>query len=583
MVQLGRLALALALALVASPLAAKTGADGQSPASLTVGVAATAPVRAVPGVGQFDAATGAARMLFGVGFRGAGGDPVATARAYLGADAARLGLAAGGSEAGLPVRAVIPGKGATVVRFRQRVGELPVYGGEIAVAVGARGDVVFVSSSYRTGAGAPANRALLDASAALDAALAHLGARAAATLDAGRVLFADGGESRVAWRFLLDTRGAPAGEWEVLVDAESGAVLRAEDRLLYVDANGQAFEPDPLSSALASYNDAGFVDGSDADTAQLTAQTYPVTLRDVTFSSPNYSLVGPYAQCNDWDAPAGTCPTTTDGNFNWTRNSDNFEAVNVYHHIDSLLRHYNADLGLNVLPFAYVGGVKYDPRGFSGADNSSYSGGTQRLRFGEGGVDDAEDADVVIHELGHGMHDWVTGGSLSQVEGLSEGTGDYFAVSYSRSYGGQWTPADPEYYWVFSWDGHNPFWAGRLANWDDTHTYPTDLTASIHTNGQFWASCSLRIWDVLGRDLTDAAMLEGLRLTGSTTNQAAAAQAVLQAARNMDYSPSALQVIQLRYNSSHCNYGVTIPALAGDLFFDGFETGGTGRWSSSGS
>ena len=42
---------------------------------------------------------------------------------------------------------------------------------------------------------------------------------------------------------------------------------------------------------------------------------------------------------------------------------------------------------------------------------------------------------VIIHELGHAIHDWVTGENLSQVNGLSEGTGDYFAQSYSRAYG----------------------------------------------------------------------------------------------------------------------------------------------------
>ena len=52
-----------------------------------------------------------------------------------------------------------------------------------------------------------------------------------------------------------------------------------------------------------------------------------------------------------------------------------------------------------------------------------------------------------------------------------------------------------------------------------------------------------------------------------------------QAAKNMDYSPSALQVIQLKYNSAHCNYGVTIPATADDLFFDGFESQDTVAWS----
>ena len=32
--------------------------------------------------------------------------------------------------------------------------------------------------------------------------------------------------------------------------------------------------------------------------------------------------------------------------------------------------------------------------------------------FGQGGVDDAEDMDVILHELGHGLHDWITNGNL---------------------------------------------------------------------------------------------------------------------------------------------------------------------------
>ena len=63
------------------------------------------------------------------------------------------------------------------------------------------------------------------------------------------------------------------------------------------------------------------------------------------------------------------------------------------------------------------------------SDNSFYSSSSGSLVFGEGCVDDAEDADVIIHELGHGIHDWITQGGLSQVNGLSEGTGDYFAQS----------------------------------------------------------------------------------------------------------------------------------------------------------
>ena len=91
------------------------------------------------------------------------------------------------------------------------------------------------------------------------------------------------------------------------------------------------------------------------------------------------------------------------------------------------MRYMNLTLGVTVHPTAYPGGVQYDPHGLNGVDNSHYTSGPEQLAFGEGGVDDDEDADVIVHELGHGIHDWVTNNGLSQVQGLSEGLGDYFA------------------------------------------------------------------------------------------------------------------------------------------------------------
>ncbi len=551
------------------------------PPGIAIGARAEAALVDVAGVGQFDAGSGVARTLHSVAFQGDPADPVATARGYLAWDAARLGLGGAAEAAELPVRWVRAGKAATVVRFAQTLDGLPVHGGEIAVAVGPGGWISFVSSSYLAALGPLVNRPRLDGAAALDAAVAHLGADAVATLALDQRIFRAADGARVVWRALIDPKGEPEGEWEVLVDAETGAILAAEDKLFYVDGTGKVFEPDPLSSALVAYGTTGYVDGNDADTPQLTAQTFDVTLRDLTLSTGTYSLLGPYAACIDWDTPVGTCPTNATGIFPDTRASQNFEGVNVYHHIDSMMRYLNVTLGLGIMPHQYSQGVQFDPHGFNGADNSSYSSGTGRLRFGEGGVDDAEDADVVIHELGHGLHDWATGGSLSQAQGLSEGVGDYFAQSYSWAYPNQWTPGAPAYHWVFDWDGHNPFWSGRVTNWVvvPTRVFPTHLSGSIHSDGQFWSTCSLRSWQVIGRDLMDAAMVEGLAMTGGASNQVAAAQAVLQAAWNMAYSPSALQVIQNLYSGDGCGHNPAMPTSPDMLFFEGFETGDVCRWS----
>lgn len=188
------------------------------------------------------------------------------------------------------------------------------------------------------------------------------------------------------------------------------------------------------------------------------------------------------------------------------------------------------------------------------------------MAFGEGCVDDSEDADVIIHELGHGLHDWVTNGNLSQVDGLSEGTGDYFANSYARTRPDfQWTSADDEFYWVFSWDGHNTCWNGRTTNY--SAVYPDGLINSIHTDGQIWSTCLMKIWDQLGPAITDTIVLEGLRMTNGGTNQEQAAQAVLDAAFNLNYLGQ-LSIIESTFES--CGYQVDSQFV--DLIFaDGFE------------
>ena len=219
-----------------------------------------------------------------------------------------------------------------------------------------------------------------------------------------------------------------------------------------------------------------------------------------------------------------------------------------------------------------AGGVRLDPHGWNLQDNSSFTPSTDRLSFGEGGVDDAEDADVVLHELGHGLHDWVTNGGGSQVQGLSEGVGDYFANSYNRSTG-YWTPTDPQWFWMFQWDGHNQYWSGRVTNWHTNHSWPGNLGSGIHAQGQYWASCNLVAWTAIGRDKMDKAMLRGLAMTSGSSNQQVAAQAVITAAATMGsaqgYTAADIAAIGAAYNTS-CTYAVTVPQ-SDIIFQNGFD------------
>ena len=66
-----------------------------------------------------------------------------------------------------------------------------------------------------------------------------------------------------------------------------------------------------------------------------------------------------------------------------------------------------------------------------GIDNSYSWDKHDVMRFGKGGVDDAEDAEVIVHEYGHAVHDaQVPGfGSSLAAGSIGEAFGDYLAVT----------------------------------------------------------------------------------------------------------------------------------------------------------
>ncbi|MGH2537448.1 MAG: BACON domain-containing protein, partial [Candidatus Promineifilaceae bacterium] len=510
--------------------------------------------------GQADARTGAPVALWRVNYPARGETAEAQARDYLSANAEFLGLKSA-DLADLSLAGQRQGPAGATVRFDQTANGLPVYAAEIAVHISPAGLVTYVSSSYRPDVSLAPAKPALSAEQARQALLDHLGAAGPFRYDQTSLAVQPteaGGRLIYLVRVVADQ---PAGDWEALVDAASGDLLQVLDKYHYqegVDGSGNVFDPDPLSSAGAEYGDPGYTDNSDATSPQLDAELVNMTLPDVTFTGAEYQLVGPYAEIRDSEMPFNGLFPEADGDWDYNRFDDNFEAAHTYFHIDQSMRYINVTLGIPLAPIQYVGGARYDPHGLNGADNSHYSSVTGEVAFGEGGVDDAEDADVVLHELGHAIHDWITGGSLSQVEGLSEGTGDYWAASYSRSLG-QWTPADPQYYWVFDWDGHNPFWPGRITNY--TGHYPEDLTGQIHTDGQIWSTSLMRIFDDIGQERIDAAVLEGLAMTGGSTNQDQAANAVMQAAIDMGYTSTELIAIHASFTLT----GYTVPLPVEDF------------------
>ncbi|MEP0548973.1 MAG: T9SS type A sorting domain-containing protein [Rhodothermales bacterium] len=525
---------------------------------------------------------GTPRALYRVDYAVRSAAPEAMAREYLAAHAADLRLKSA-DLSDLAVRHVRSGKAGHTVRFTQTLDGVPVWGSETVVNLDRQDRVQLVFHGYQPDLAVASTVPALAAADARQIALDHLDARGTLLDDeADLVIYPTEAGARLAWRVFV-TPDEPFGNWESFVDAETGALLRVARRTVFhsehghgeretapvrslvevparpsrVDATGFIHDPDPLTRAGASYGDPGLVDGNDADTPELEAARMEVTLRDVTFDGTVYKLEGPYADILDWAGPFKGEFEQETAEWNFTRQDDAFEAATTYWHIDNYMRYINETLEIDVQPYQYSTGVRFDPHGFNGADNSSYGGG--RLQFGEGGVDDAEDADVIIHELGHGLHDWLTVGGLSNGDGLSEGLGDYFAVSYERSLG-LLDEDDAAYNWVFKWDGHNPFWNGRRT--DFAGTYPSG--SAPHARGQHWSTSLMRILETVGVEATDTAVIEGIAMTTGSTTQPQAAQAVLQAAVNMGYPNRQVVAMEFQFNEKGYNVEAPLPPVANE-------------------
>ncbi|BBH52267.1 PepSY domain-containing protein [Fluviispira sanaruensis] len=466
----------------------------------------------------------------------------------------------------------------SVVRFEQRINDVPVYGSEIAVTVTYDGKVTFVASNTVTGLAKIkfSTGKFIEKEKAIEVAKKHLGVARLSSKKAELVIFkAEDLRQYDAWQVKLIPKDGPKGDWEIIIDAVSGKILRSENRVMHAKGTAKVYKTDPLAFLGKKYGIPGLVDNttnptsantaqSPTDSPELTSARVAVTLEDITLKDGNYSLAGLYAVCSDFEPPTDSaCPVQNKQDFDFTRTHVSFDGVNAYYAIDSYMRYVNEALNVKVMPYQYKGGVQFDPHGLNGDDNSHFIPSTGRVAFGQGGVDDAEDVAVVIHELGHGIHDWLTRGNAGNdgQNGIGEGTGDYLAAGYLRDkQESKWKPTDTEYQWVMRWDGHNPFWGGRVTNWNVGRTYPKDVvnTGSPHTAGQYWSSCNMAARDRIGAKEMDKVFLNGLSKTVRTTNQKGAAQAIIDAAKDMKYTQDQINKIAEAYNTA-CTYGVTVP------------------------
>ncbi len=327
------------------------------------------------------------------------------------------------------------------------------------------------------------------------------------------------GHARLAWS-VVDSAGI-----QTLVDATTGAVIKRTSIAQQDTGTGRVFDPNPS----VTLRDETLTDHDDANFKGIQAAYKDVVLTNLDGSG---YLNGDFANVSGGHGPA----FSRDLSFDYNRSNGWFEQVMSYYGVTGAERYIQS------LGFSDVNNESQDVRAnVYGGDNSFYIPRLDKIIFGRGGVDDAEDAEVIWHEYGHAIQDaQVPGfGSSREAGSIGEGFGDYWAT----------TMAEPVS------DG---FHLACVADWDST-SYTTkvphclrrvnlditmdDRTGEVHHDGQIW---SRALWDMnqtLGRIVTDTIVLEGQFSFTPDTSFKTAAEVIVATARAL-YGHGAQDVAQ---------------------------------------
>ncbi len=284
------------------------------------------------------------------------------------------------------------------------------------------------------------------------------------------------------------------------------------------------FGPNPIQGAGDNTITDTIGGSEDADDPKLTNARMRVALHDL---DPNTGfLQGKYASTSLTALRANEATRIYD----FTRSSPNFEEVMAYHWITENQRYIQS------IGFKNVNNRRVDiDVHFSNEDNSFYDPESKSLQFGNGGVDDAEDAEVILHELGHAIQDNQVPGfggitRNTEARAMGEGFGDYWSASFFAGMGPK------QDLWNIFWDkwdgltfntakGDDPPFLRRL---DSKKHYPEDWVGEEHADGEIWSACLWQIRERVGRTRADTIILEShFRLNGVTRTFEEGAKAIL--------------------------------------------------------
>ncbi len=316
----------------------------------------------------------------------------------------------------------------------------------------------------------------------------------------------------------------------ILTGAVTTAAVAAKPPSSGTTGTGQVFFPNPVATS----GNQGLTDQKDAEYAALTAEYETVELSNLDGSG---YLRGDWANIRSETGNPAYSATNT---FVYSRDDDRFEQVMAYYWITEAQK-YIQSLGFGST-YTSVNAESQDLRiNQWGLDNSFSWDKHDLIRLGKGGVDDAEDAEVILHEYGHAIHDSQVAGFGTSLEAgsIGEGFGDYWAVTVANVVSGNTYDLPC----VADWDAISYTSAPHcLRRVDRNLTYPADLTGSVHRNGQIWSRALWDIRNALGTATADKIILLAQFDFAPDTTFEAAAEATVDVALDEFGVPAAAAV-----------------------------------------
>ncbi len=302
---------------------------------------------------------------------------------------------------------------------------------------------------------------------------------------------------------------------------------------------GRVFFPNPV----AQLQDQTLTDQNDADYAALQPAYVEVELTNLDGSG---NLIGDWANIR---SSTGPLAYSADNTFLYDRHDDRFEQVMAYYWVtQAQLYIQSLGFGSTLRP---VNMESQDVRINTWGQDNSYSWDKHDvLRFGKGGVDDAEDAEVILHEYGHAIQDsqmtpFGGFGTSAEAGAIGEGFGDYWAVTVSNVVAPTPDPACVADWDSVSYTSTTPHCLRRV---DGTLMYPADLDGRVHHDGQIWSRALWDIRNALGHVVADTIILEAQFSFAPDTSMPAAAEATVAAAATL-YGAAEAAAVQAAFEA----------------------------------